>query len=129
MNADQSRPRKAPTIDLSHLPKILSVTTERRRYDVPRLFVEDGKEVRLQDVLEVIVETDGPFVKRALSPVLFVGGVPLTESRRIDDHHYAFYGPRSHRVLVEGGPISLSWTREGPLQPTEHRLEAQPDKS
>ena len=129
MNADQGQPRKAPTVDLDHLPKILSVTTELRRFDVPRLFVEDGKEVRLQDVLEVIVETDGPFVKRALSPVLFVGGVPLTESRQIDDHHYAFYGPRSPQVLLDGGPISLGWTREGPRDRTELRLEAQRGKS
>lgn len=129
MNTDQSEPRRAPRVDLSHLPKILSVTTNTHRFEVPRLFVEEGKEVRLQEVLEVIVETDGPFVKRALSPILFVGDVPLTESRQIDDHHYAFYGPRSREAAVDGGLISLAWAREGPRDVTRLRLEAQPDKS
>src|SRR5216683_2529435 len=123
MSSDHAEPRKTlPGVDLSQLPNVLSVRSESRRFDVPRLFVEHGKNVHVSDVIEVIIETDEPFVKRALSPVLFVGGVALTESRRIDDHHYAFYGPHSER-LANGAAVSLSWTREGESVDTGHRFQ------
>ena len=64
------------------------------------------------------METDRPLPARALSPVLFVGEVPLTEGETSQRHFAPFFALDPDR-LEAGAPVTLGW----PGQPRETRRE------
>jgi hypothetical protein len=111
MEADKgSRQPASHEVDLRRLPEIISVETVLVHYGKPRPYVDGTRLIQTREGLEVSVKTTQELPIRALSPVLFVGDVPLTEGERIGENLYRFYYPESQR-LKEGEPIFLGWTR------------------
>jgi hypothetical protein len=91
----------------------VSVTARLTRFEPsePRNF--ESTLPPLTRTVEFLVETDAPIPVRALSPVLYVGDVPVTEVLVDDDTHYRFVAlqPRS---LRPGAPVTLGWSGEPP---------------
>jgi hypothetical protein len=106
-SADQGAPssRAAST----GLPTIVGVHADRSHYGPPRLFVRRGADLQVSEAIEIVVQTSGPIPARALSPVLWVGAMPLPDSDRLDDHTYTFYGIEPD-TLVDGAPLALGWS-------------------
>lgn len=131
MDADKgSRQPTRHQIDVRHLPDILEVEARHVHYSKPRPYVDGPRLIEMREGIEITIRTSGEFPIRALSPVLFVGGVALTEGEQVGENLYRFYFPYIER-LKEGEAISLDWTRE-PQQRVQtafvytiHREEAQ----
>ncbi len=105
-------------------PSLRSVEARRVTYKTPRRFIIKGEEKNIQDVIEIDVETSGEFPIAGTGPALFVGEVVFTESERVAERRYRFFGPATVS-LREGAPISLGRAGSGipkPEYPTQFRL-------
>ena len=91
------------------LPRPVSVTARLVSFEPPRHRHFDSALPRLERTVELLVETDGPIPARGLSPVLYVGEVPVTEVVADDETHYRFVAMEPER-LREGAPITLGWS-------------------
>ena len=130
MSDDGTQPeRQRETEGLTAVPSVRSALARRARYDEPRRFVVDGKEVSEHDVIEIDVETDKEFVIGGTGPALFVGETVIVESLRVDGRHYRFFA-LSSSPLDAGAPIALGRAGTGapaPERKTRARLEWQGD--
>src|SRR5262245_29905845 len=98
---NRALPEPAPEHpDLNAMPAVREVRvakvtpTERRALNAlatARTGVEEEAVGTGHPVVEI--HTDGDFPARALSPVLFVGGVPLRECHRVREGVYRFIAP------------------------------------
>lgn len=90
------------------LPDLLSVHAKRVRYRKPKPYAKGPRLAEADEAIEILVETSGPFPTGAYGPVIYVDDVPLTESERLGEHIYRFFGyePAS---LKPGAAISLGW--------------------
>ena len=63
------------------------------------------------EAVEIMVRTAAPLPIRALSPVIFVGDVPVEdyEVAGLNLYRYVAFDPRA---LVGGAPVSLGWPGE-----------------
>jgi hypothetical protein len=95
-----------------HLPVLLSVEAYRVRYETPRRHTIRGKDHKIHEAVEVVVETSEPFPVRALGPVLYVGETALTVAEEDGDRRYRFRAPDSQR-LEPGAPIAIGWNSPG----------------
>jgi hypothetical protein len=93
-----------------------SVEARRVIYKTPRRFIIKGEEKNIQDVIEIDVEISGEFPIAGTGPALFVGEVVFTDSERIAEHRYRFFGPDTVAVR-EGAPISLGRAGSGIPKP------------
>jgi hypothetical protein len=98
-------------IDPQRPPDILDIEIRRVHYSKPRPYVDGTRLIEMREGIEVSVQTTEDFPIRALSPIIFIGEVPLTESERVREKLYRFYFPYIER-LKEGDPIFLGWTRD-----------------
>jgi hypothetical protein len=73
----------------------------------------------------VEVHTDGDFPARALSPILFVGDVPLRECHRVREGVYRFIAPAGVE-LKKNARIALEWS-PNPAQVTPTGFKLLPD--
>lgn len=107
--------RRRPRLDL---PRPLSVTARLTRFEPPERRNFESSLPQLPRTVEFLVETDAPIPVRALSPVLYVGDVPVTEVVADDDTHYRFIAlqPTS---LRRGEPVTLGWSG----QPSSDRID------
>lgn len=112
MSNDQSEREPLPRRPVLTLPRVLSVTTSATSLSPARRNF-DSDLPALEHTVEVVVETDGPIPVRALSPVLYVGGTPLTEVAAIDETHYRFVA-LAPAELADGAPITLGWSGQPP---------------
>jgi hypothetical protein len=106
-------------------PTLRSIKARRVTYKTPRRFIVNGEEKTIQDVIEIDVETSGEFPITGTGPALFVGEVVFTDSERIAERRYRFFGPGTVS-LQEGAPISLGRAGSGIPKPeykTKLRLE------
>ena len=130
MSDDGTQPeRHRATEGLRAVPSVRSAVARRVRYDEPRRFVVDGKEVPERDVIEIDVETDKEFVLGGTGPALFVGETVIVESLRVDARHYRFFAPSSY-PLDAGDPIAIGRAGTGapvPERKTRARLQWQGD--
>ena len=111
MDADKgSRQRPHHQIDFRRLPEILQVEIRHVHYSKPRPYVDGLRLLEIREGIEITIRTSEEFPVRALSPVLFVGDVALTEGEQVGEKLYRFYFPYVER-LKEEEPISLGWTR------------------
>jgi hypothetical protein len=106
---------------LVRIPQIVNVTT--RRTDIHRRLRHLRSDIpELDDTVEFLVETDAPIPIRALSPVLYVGDVPVTEVVADDDTHYRFVALLPER-LMPGAAIDIGWSgRSDPQERTRSRF-------
>jgi len=132
MSDDGTQPeRQRASEGLRAVPSVRSAVARRVRYDKPRRFVVDGKEVSERDVIEIDVETDKEFVLGATGPALFVGESVIVESLRLDGRHYRFFAPSSN-PLAAGAPIALGRAGTGvpvPERKARARLQWQGEDS
>lgn len=112
MSADSAPPVPGPAhADIRRLPTILKVTAARVRYPEPKTYIVGDAVAHAQEGVQVDIYTDEEFVARALSPVLYVGDHPLTESDRIGKNHYRFYGLAPAALqMKKGDPLRLAWS-------------------
>lgn len=110
------------------LPRVVRVSSRRAQFDPPPPRNFDSELPRGEATVEIVVETDGPMPIRALSPVLYVGAVPVTEMSAEDDTHYLFVALRPNE-LADGSPISLGWCGQSAdeTQDTTFRYQAPAD--
>jgi hypothetical protein len=97
-------------------PSLRSVEARRVTYKTPRRFIIKGEEKKIQDVIEIEVETSGEFPIAGTGPALFIGEIVFTDSERVAERRYRFYGPGTVS-LREGAPISLGRAGSGIPKP------------
>jgi hypothetical protein len=108
------------------LPRITGLRTVRRRYPTPRRHVVGGEVVAFDEGVEIVVETDGDFPMRALSPALHVGSVELAENERVNEREHRFF-VLDEQALRPGDPITLGWVgHSGTDAEPEFRYEPPP---
>jgi hypothetical protein len=108
MSHDAGAPHYFPHfVDLSRLPKIVSLEIRRRRFDVPRRVTRLGVDQHYNEALEFKVDISEPFPIRALGPTLWVGEEALT-SADVDGLTYRFFAFEPEK-LTPNAPISLGW--------------------
>jgi len=98
------------------LPKILDIRIARVPYQAPKFRHFKSVYAKYKEAIEFLVETDGSFPIRALSPVLFVGETPVVENEAVKEKVYRFLAFEFDKLEQEA-PISLGW----PGQPVELR--------
>jgi len=91
------------------LPEIVEVRTLNNSFEPPQLRNFRSSLEANTEATEFQIRTASPIPIRALSPVLNVGNVVLTESEQIGENLYKFWAFEPNR-LEDEAPISLSWT-------------------
>jgi hypothetical protein len=99
------------------LPDILDIKITRIPYQAPKPRYFETYLAKYTEAIEFLVKTTGPLPIRALSPVLYVGDVPINEYEVVGENIFRFLAFEPDQ-LVEGAPISLGW----PGQPPEKRI-------
>jgi hypothetical protein len=124
MTTDSSKPiTPGPRPDW-RLPAIIGIEIRRIDYEPRRLRHFESALSRYKEVIEFIVQTDGPVPARALGPALFVAGEQVNECEQVADNTYRFLAFELER-LEAGAPISWGWMSdpEEERQETSYRLE------
>ncbi len=116
MTSDSGARERRPRPD-HRLPRVVSIATRLVRFVPPERRNFASSLPRLERTVEFLVETDGPIPVRALSPVVYVGDVPVAEVAADDDTHYRFTAMEPER-LEEGAPVTLGWSGEPASQRT-----------
>ncbi len=107
------------------LPEVVGVESRRVRYATPRVYFAGREQREAREAVEIQVQTAGPLPVRDLSPVLFVGEVPLGEYEPAGRHLYTFFAYEPGR-LQEGAPVALGWTYASHRKiPTRFRYQPQ----
>ena len=109
MSIDFSQPLPADSRPAWDLPAIVEVQTQNVPFESPQLRNFSSSLDAKTEATEIQVRTNSPIPIRALSPVLHVGSVVLTESEQIGENLYKFWAFEPNR-LEDEAPISLSWT-------------------
>jgi hypothetical protein len=78
------------------------------RFSKPKLHYVGPRPALAAEAVEILVQTDGPFLVRALSPAIFVGEVAVVEYEIVRPNFYRFLAYDT-AALQEGAPISLGW--------------------
>jgi len=122
MSIDVSQPLPADSRPSWELPEIVEVQTLNTPFEPRQLRnFRSSLEVKTE-AIEFQVRTNRPIPIRALSPVLHVGNVVLTESEQIGENLYRFWAFEPNTLETEA-PISLSWinTPNEQLQESQFR--------
>jgi hypothetical protein len=110
--------------DIWKLPEILDLKIRARSFDPPRRVTTQGVDREVREGVEVEIHVSEPFPIRAVGPVLWVGGAPLTIAESDGKTTYRFFSfqPESLKADV---PVSLSWNTPGsPKKTTAFRYQA-----
>lgn len=109
----QSKLPAPPHRDLWTLPKIKELKIERVRYRVPRKHMVGGREVALEEGIEILVQTDGEIPIRALSAALFIGSAEVAENEQVGSMIHRFF-VLDEAALRPGASIILGWVGNAP---------------
>jgi hypothetical protein len=120
MSIDFSQPLPADSRPSWDLPEIVEVKTMNVPFEPRQLRNFRSSLEAKTEAIEFQIRTASPVPIRALSPVLHIGSVVLTESEQIGENLYRFWAFEPHRLETEA-PISLSWTNT----PNEQLQESQ----
>lgn len=104
-----------PTVDLTVLPEIESVTVREVTFADERVEYEGLEPVRHRSAIAFDVTTSEPFVTRALGPAVFVGETAFPTFDRIAANQYRFYAFDTEQ-LEQGAPITVGWVDTEPEQ-------------
>lgn len=110
-----SRETPPPAPNLASLPEVQSLKALRVHFDQPVAYNERGARKETRDAIEIEVTTSADFPIRALAPALFVGGVPVTEFKRVGERRYRFtmFG---HPDLKDQADVAIGWVGSGPAE-------------
>jgi hypothetical protein len=92
-----------------NLPRILSVEAALVRYPQPRVYYEGTQKRETGEAVELTVRTNRGFPVQAITPVIFVGDVVISEYEPVEENVYKFYA-FNHQVLEQGASISVGWS-------------------
>lgn len=109
MSIDLSEPLPPCSRPSWDLPEIVEVQTLNTPFEPHQLRNFRSSFEAKTEATEIQIRTNSPIPIRALSPVLHVGNVVLTESEQIGENLYRFWAFEPNRLEAEA-PISLSWT-------------------
>jgi hypothetical protein len=89
-------------------PRIAAIDIRRIRLDPPISFYSEGRRVTKNEAVELLVRTTVGFPVLAVTPVLFIGEVPVSSYRSLGNGLYRFlaYDPE---LLPPGARISVGW--------------------
>ncbi|MDQ3775003.1 MAG: hypothetical protein M3461_11890 [Pseudomonadota bacterium] len=90
------------------LPEIVGVEAVRRGYERPRVYYADRQRREAREAVEIMVRTSEELPIADVSPVLFVGEVPLISYEGAGPHLYRFFAFEFEKLRV-GDAISLGW--------------------
>jgi hypothetical protein len=90
------------------LPEIVELSASLQRYESPRVFHLRNRLREVREAVEVIVRTSRPIPATAITPVLYIGDVPLEDYETMSRAQYRFFGAEPER-LREGAPISFGY--------------------
>lgn len=96
-----------PTRNPGFLPMIVGVEAVRVHYERPRVYYAHRQRREAREAVETMVRTADRLPIASISPVLFVGEVPLVEYEGAGPNVYRFFAFQFER-LREGDPISLA---------------------
>ncbi|PWU24781.1 MAG: hypothetical protein C5B48_04625 [Candidatus Rokuibacteriota bacterium] len=125
MPDDAAHPERRRDTGLPTVPRVTSALARRVRYDKPRRFVVDGKELTEREAIEIDVETDKDFTLGGTGPALFVGEAVIVDSLRLDARRYRFFA-RPSDPIEAGALVALGRAGAGVPEPerrTRVRLE------
>jgi hypothetical protein len=124
MTTDAGSPiEPRPPFDID-LPPIVSLRASRALFEPPDLKHFESRLGRQQGVIEFIVETVGEVPVRNYGPALFVGGVEVHQSERLDHSTWRFIELQPERLEL-GSLITWGWMKDPPdaRQQTPFRFE------
>ena len=98
--------------DIWKLPEILDLKIRSRSFAPPRRVTTHGVNREVREAVEIEIHVSEPFPIRAVGPVLWVGGEPLTVAENDGKTTYRFLSFQPETLKTEV-PISLSWNVPG----------------
>ena len=90
------------------LPQIENIEIKLIPYEVPKLRYFKSSFSKYSQAIEFLITTDAPIPVRALSPVLYIGEMPLTEGETIKENSYRFLAFEINE-LKDNTPIYFGW--------------------
>jgi len=105
---------EAAQADLS-LPKVLDVKIRNTAFQPHVLRNFKSSFDAASDAVEFIVKTERPIPIRALGPVLYVGGIAVTEVTHVGPNEYRFVA-QARKDLKQNAAIHLGWTGQPPAK-------------
>lgn len=127
MSIDISQPLPADSRPSWELPEIVEVQTLNVPFEPRHLRNFRSSLEAKTEAIEFQIRTNRPIPIRALSPVLHVGNVVLTESEQIGENLYRFWAFEPNTLETEA-PISLSWTNAPNEQLQESQFRYNPNQ-
>ena len=112
--ASDSTSKERPAVTKWRLPQVIDIKIRKISYQPPRLRYFKSYLSNYTSAVEFKVKTNGLIPIRALSPVLYVGDVPVTEMEQLKENLYRFLAFQFDR-LKEDAEIFMAW----PGQPKE----------
>jgi hypothetical protein len=90
------------------LPQIKDLKIKEIPYKPPKLRYFQSSSSKYSKAIEFTVTTDGPIPVRALSPVLYVGKIPIIEGGPIKVNLYRFLAFETNKLKLNE-PIYFGW--------------------
>jgi hypothetical protein len=90
------------------LPQIENIEIKLIPYEAPKLRYFKSSFSKYSQAIEFLITTDAPIPVRALSPVLYIGEMPLTEGETIKENSYRFLAFEINE-LKDNTPIYFGW--------------------
>jgi hypothetical protein len=117
MSTDSQSPEpQSPDPDWWRLPKIMDIKIRRVRYEPAKYKFIKSAYGAYREAIEFVVTYDGDFqTSRALSPILFVGAVPVGESEPLEENRIRFLAFHPEQ-LEKDAPIFVGWPGMPELQ-------------
>jgi hypothetical protein len=112
----QSQETLRPIPDGWQLPRITGIEIRRTRYEPAKYRFIQSAYSAYREAVELLVSYEGEFpVSRALSPILYVGEVPVGESKLLEGNQARFLAFQPEQ-LEEGAPIFVGWPGQPELR-------------
>lgn len=90
------------------LPQIKEIMIKEIPYNHPKLRYFKSSSSKYSKAIEFTVTTDGAIPVRALSPVLYVGKIPIIEGGAIKENIYRFLAFETNE-FKDNEPIYFGW--------------------
>lgn len=109
MNTDSSQVETQVPRRRFDLPKLIDITIRRVPFEPPKHRHFTSKLSNFSEAIEFRVQTDRPLnLSTAITPVLFVGDLMLTEGQQVDKTIYTFLAFEEDKI-EPGAAISLAY--------------------
>lgn len=123
----EAKEKRGPRTQRRYLPDIVALEIHRVSVRPPKYRFVDSVYADVTEALAFEVEIDGELrLDQAVTPVLYVGDIGLSELERVEGNRYRFLAfPEQERQLKEGAPIRIGWPGQAPeSRETKFRFKA-----